>query len=77
VAQPVSRARAWVDRQDPGSRRGAAIGVLPAVLVLEEYLDPHPNSPANSLVHHYRLNASTSELTHDVLGEGRPHELRW
>jgi len=110
VARPVSRALAklgaasqrgqeWVDRQDPGSRRGVAIGawrryravegplqtallslyilvaVLPALLVMEEYLDPHPNSLANSIVHHYRLNASTSELIHNVLGEGRSHEL--
>ena len=51
------------------------VAVLPAVLVMEEYLDPHPNSLANSLVHHYRLNASTSELIHNVLGEGRSHEL--
>jgi membrane protein len=110
VPRSVSRARAklgaasqrgqeWVDRQDPGSRRGVAIGawrryravdgplqtallslyilvaVVPALLVMEEYLDPHPNSLANSLVHHYRLNASTSELIHNVLGEGRSHEL--
>jgi membrane protein len=51
------------------------VAVLPALLVMEEYLDPHPNSLANSLVHHYRLNASTSELIHNVLGEGRSHEL--
>ena len=51
------------------------VAVLPALLVLEEYLDPHPNSLANSIVHHYRLNASTSELIHNVLGEGRSHEL--
>jgi uncharacterized BrkB/YihY/UPF0761 family membrane protein len=51
------------------------VAVLPAVLVLEEYLDPHPNSLANSLVHHYRLNAPTSELIHNVLGQGRSHEL--
>jgi membrane protein len=93
------RGQEWVERQDPGSRRGVAIGawrryravegplqtallslyilvaVLPAVLVMEEYLDPHPNSLANSLVHHYRLNASTSELVHNVLGAGRSHEL--
>lgn len=93
------RGQEWVDRQDPGSRRGVAIGawrryrvvegplqtallslyilvaVLPALLVMEEYLDPHPNSLANSLVHHYRLNASTSELIHNVLGAGRSHEL--
>jgi membrane protein len=93
------RAQDWVERQDPGSRRGVALGawrryravegplqtallslyilvaVLPAVLVMEEYLDPHPNSLANSIVHHYRLNAPTSELIHNVLGEGRSHEL--
>jgi membrane protein len=51
------------------------VAVLPALLVMEEYLDPHPNSLANQLVHHYRLNASTSELIHNVLGEGRSHEL--
>lgn len=51
------------------------VAVLPALLVMEEYLDPHPNSLANSLVHHYRLNGSASELIHDVLREGRSHEL--
>jgi membrane protein len=51
------------------------VAVVPALLVMEEYLDPHPNSLANSLVHHYRLNASASELIHNVLGEGRSHEL--
>jgi membrane protein len=42
---------------------------------MEEYLDPHPNSLASSLVHHFRLNASTSELIHNVLAAGRSHEL--
>jgi membrane protein len=51
------------------------VAVLPALLVMEEYLDPHPNALANQLVHHYRLNASTSELIHNVLGQGRTHEL--
>ena len=51
------------------------VAVLPALLVMEEYLDPHPNSLANQIVHHYRLNASTSQLIHNVLGEGRSHEL--
>jgi len=93
------RGQEWVERQDPGSSSGVAIGawrryravdgplesallslyilvaVLPALLVMEEYLDPDPNSLANSVVHHYRLNASTSELIHNVLSEGRSHEL--
>jgi membrane protein len=51
------------------------VAVLPALLVMEEYLDPHPNALATQLVHHYRLNASTSELLHNVLGQGRSHEL--
>ena len=51
------------------------VAVLPALLVMEEYLDPHPNSLANSIVHHFGLNAPTSRLIHGVLGEGRSHEL--
>jgi membrane protein len=51
------------------------VAVLPALLVMEEYLDPHPNSLANSIVHHFGLNAPTSQLIHGVLGEGRSHEL--
>jgi len=51
------------------------VAVLPALLVMEEYLDPHPNALASQIVHHYRLNASTSELLHNVLGQGRSHEL--
>jgi membrane protein len=51
------------------------VAILPALLVMEEYLDPHPNALANQIVHHYRLDASTSELIHNVLGQGRSHEL--
>ena len=51
------------------------VAVVPALLVMEDYLDPHPNSLANSLVHHFRLNSSTSQLVHNTLGEGRSHEL--
>jgi uncharacterized BrkB/YihY/UPF0761 family membrane protein len=51
------------------------VAVLPALLVMEEYLDPHPNSLAQSLAHHYGLNAPTTELLRSVLSEGRSHEL--
>ncbi len=51
------------------------VAVLPALLVIEEYLDPHPDALANSIVHHYRLNASTASLIHSVLDAGRAHEL--
>ena len=44
------------------------VAVFPALLVMEEYLDPHPDAPASSLVHHYHLNAPTTNLIHGVLG---------
>ena len=95
----VTRAREWVDRQDPGSVPGVAIGawrryravdgplqsallslyvlvaVLPALLVLEEYLDANPASLANQLVQHYGLQASAAALLQDVLVHDRQHEL--
>src|SRR5262245_60256465 len=51
------------------------VAVLPALLVMEAYLDPRPDSLANSLVRHYRLNAPTASLIRGVLSEGRAHEL--
>src|SRR5215475_11909098 len=47
------------------------VAVLPALLVMEEYLDPQPNALASRIVHHYNLNAPTARLLHNVLGEGR------
>jgi membrane protein len=51
------------------------VAVLPALLVMEEYLDPNPNALAARMAHHYHLNAPTTSLLHSVLGEGRSHEL--
>jgi membrane protein len=51
------------------------VAVVPALLVMEEYLDRNPNALAARIVHHYNLNAPTARLIHDVLGEGRAHEL--
>jgi len=51
------------------------VAVLPALLVMQEYLDRHPNSLANSIVHHYRLDRPTSSLIHGVLDEGHSHKL--
>src|SRR5947207_7116244 len=51
------------------------VAVLPALLVLEEYLDPHPNALASRIAHHLHLIAPTTSLLHDLLGEGRAHEL--
>jgi uncharacterized BrkB/YihY/UPF0761 family membrane protein len=93
------RGQEWVDRQNPGSRSGVAIGawrsyrevegplqsallslyvlvaVLPALLVLEAYLDAHPNSLARKLVHHFHLNHQTASLLRGVLNADRKHEL--
>jgi uncharacterized BrkB/YihY/UPF0761 family membrane protein len=51
------------------------VAVLPALLVLEAYLDAHPNSLARKLVHHFHLNAQTASLLHGVLNSDRKHEL--
>jgi uncharacterized BrkB/YihY/UPF0761 family membrane protein len=93
------RGNAWIERQDPASPQGVAIGawrhyraiegplqsallslyvlvaVLPALLVMEEYLEAHPAALANHLIHHYGLNASTAELLRNVLVQDRTHEL--
>jgi membrane protein len=51
------------------------VAVLPALLVLEEYLDPHPAALASHLVHHYGLSGDTADLLRSVLVEGHAHEL--
>jgi membrane protein len=51
------------------------VAVLPALLVMEEYLESHPSALANHLIHHYGLNASTAELLRNVLVHDRTHEL--
>lgn len=59
-ADAVSRrGRNWVDRHDPDSPTGVAIGAR------RRY----------RLSHHYHLNAPTTSLLETVLGEGRAHEL--
>ena len=51
------------------------VAVLPALLVLEEYLDSNPAALANHLVHHYHLNTATGGLLHNVLGGSHKHKL--
>ena len=51
------------------------VAVLPALLVMEAYLDAHPGALAEHLVHHYGLSASTAGLLRGVLHQGRVHEL--
>jgi len=51
------------------------IAVFPALLVMEEYLDPHPAALANEIVRHYGLSHETAALVRSVLVETRSHEL--
>jgi membrane protein len=51
------------------------VAIVPALLVMEEYLDANPAALANRLVHHYGLNASTADLLRNVLAQDRAHEL--
>jgi membrane protein len=51
------------------------VAVLPALLVMEEYLDAHPNALAQHLAHHYGLSTETAALLRSVLVEGKSHEL--
>jgi len=51
------------------------VAVLPALLVLEAYLDSRPGALADHLVRHYRLSHATAGLLRSVLQQGRVHEL--
>jgi uncharacterized BrkB/YihY/UPF0761 family membrane protein len=51
------------------------VAIVPAVLVMEEYLDSHPGALADRLVRHYRLNTSTAGLLRDVLVDDGTHKL--
>jgi uncharacterized BrkB/YihY/UPF0761 family membrane protein len=51
------------------------VAILPAVLVMEEYLDSHPGALADRMIRHYGLNRSTGGLLRDVLVDDRTHKL--
>jgi uncharacterized BrkB/YihY/UPF0761 family membrane protein len=51
------------------------IAVLPALLVMEEYLDSNPGALTNHLVHHFDLSATTEALLRSVLVKTKQHEL--
>jgi membrane protein len=91
--------REWVERQDPGSPAGVAIGawrryegvdgplqsallslyilvaVVPALLVMAEYLESNPAALANHMTRHYGLSAATASLVRSVLVQDRKHEV--
>jgi len=51
------------------------VAVLPALLVMTEYLDAHPAALANHMARHYGLSAATASLLRGVLVHDRTHEL--
>jgi membrane protein len=51
------------------------IAVVPALLVMEEYLEAHPAALANHLAHHYGFSKQTATLIRSVLVQDRAHEL--
>jgi uncharacterized BrkB/YihY/UPF0761 family membrane protein len=51
------------------------IAILPALLVMEEYLDSNPAALANHLARHLDLSSPTASLVRSVLVENRTHEL--
>jgi membrane protein len=51
------------------------LAVVPALIVIEEYLDSSPRALADHLAHHFGLSAATASLLRSVLIDTRTHEL--
>jgi membrane protein len=51
------------------------VAVLPALLVLEEYLEKSPSALATQLVHHYGLSVQTADLLRGVFVDTKTHEF--
>lgn len=51
------------------------IAVLPALIVMEEYLDANPAALSDHIVRHYDLSPATAAVLHSVLVQSRAHEL--
>jgi uncharacterized BrkB/YihY/UPF0761 family membrane protein len=94
------RGKDWVERQDPASPQGTAIGawqrfqavegplqsllltaytvvaVLPALLVMDEYLERDPAALTKHLVRHFDFSAPTAALLGSVLTKTETHKLQ-
>src|SRR5262249_7213529 len=51
------------------------LAVLPALLVVQEYVERKPRAFAEHLVHHYNLSAQTATLLRGVLVQDDHHKL--
>ena len=100
VESATRRGQDWVERQDPSSPQGTAIGawqrfqavegplqsllltaytviaVLPALLVMDEYLERDPAALTKHLVRHFDFSATTAQLLGSVLTKSETHKLQ-
>jgi uncharacterized BrkB/YihY/UPF0761 family membrane protein len=51
------------------------VAILPALLVMEGYLENDPRALADSLVSHYNLSPTTADLVRSVLAQEKTHHL--
>jgi uncharacterized BrkB/YihY/UPF0761 family membrane protein len=51
------------------------VAIVPALLVMEGYLESNPKALANSVVEHYDLSPTTAHLVQGVLAQGQGHHL--
>jgi uncharacterized BrkB/YihY/UPF0761 family membrane protein len=51
------------------------VAIVPAVLVIEGYLERNPTALANDVVDHYNLSPATATLVRGVLAQGNEHHL--
>ncbi|HST16722.1 MAG TPA: hypothetical protein VLK36_03575 [Gaiellaceae bacterium] len=52
------------------------IAVIPALIVMEEWLERRPGALADDIVRHYHFSAATATLIRSVLVHGRAHEFQ-
>jgi membrane protein len=51
------------------------VAVVPALLVMESYVESRPGALADRIVDHYGLSSTTAELVRSVLSQSRDHHL--
>jgi uncharacterized BrkB/YihY/UPF0761 family membrane protein len=51
------------------------VAIVPALIVMQEYLQSDPTALASSVVHHYNLSPSTAAMVQSVFSQGDSHHL--
>ena len=52
------------------------VAVIPALIVMEEWVERKPGALANHIVRHYHFSAATATVVRSVLIHGRAHEFQ-